>query len=100
MRKNITTLAMSLFLLIGMSNVYAQDKYGAEPEKCKQNLSLFHESVKGKNYVDAYNPWLWSFENCPKASKLIYSDGLKIANDKYEKGDKAAAGKLIDDIYG
>jgi len=38
MKKNITTLAMSLFLLIGMSNVYAQEKYGAEPEKCKHNL--------------------------------------------------------------
>jgi len=84
---------------MGMSNVYAQDKYGAEPEKCKQNLSLFHESVKGENYVDAFNPWLWSFENCPEASKLIYSDGLKIANDKYEKGEKEVAGKLIDDIY-
>lgn len=99
MRKNITYLAISLFLLLGMSNVYAQDKYGAEPEKCKQNLSLFHESVKSKNYTDAYDPWLWSFENCPKASKLIYYDGLKIANDRYEKGDKAEAGKLIDDIY-
>ena len=98
MKKNITYLAMSLFLLMGMSNIYAQDKYGSEPETCKQNLSLFHESVKGKNYVDAYTPWLWSFENCPKASKLIYSDGLKIANDRYKKGDKTA-GKLIDDIY-
>ena len=37
--------------------------------------------------------------NCPKGSKLIYSDGLKIANDKYKKGDKEVAGKLIDDIY-
>ena len=99
MRKNITTLVMILFLTLGMSNVYAQDKYGAEPQKCKNNLSLFHESVKGKNYTDAYEYWEWCFENCPKGSKLIYSDGLKIAKDKYEKGEKEAAGKLIDDIY-
>jgi tetratricopeptide (TPR) repeat protein len=99
MRKNITNIVMVLFLLIGMSNVYAQDKYGAEPQKCKNNLSLFHESVKGKNFTDAYEYWLWCFENCPKGSKLIYSDGLKIAHDKYEKGEKEAAGKLIDDIY-
>ncbi len=99
MRKNITNLAIVLFLVIGMSNVYAQDKYGAEPQKCKNNLSLFHESVKGKNFTDAYEYWLWCFENCPKGSKLIYSDGLKIANNKYEKGDKIAASKLIDDIY-
>ena len=99
MRTKITTLVMTLFLLIGISNIYAQDKYGTEPEKCKQYLSLFHESVKGKNYTDAYEYWLWCFDNCPKGSKLIYSDGLKIAKDKYEKGEKEAAGKLIDKIY-
>jgi len=99
MRQKITNLVMVLFLFIGITTVYAQDKYGAEPEKCKNNLSLFHESVKGKNYTDAYEYWLWCFDNCPKGSKLIYSDGLKIAKDKYEKGEKEAAGKLIDDIY-
>lgn len=99
MRKNITNIVMALFLFVGISSVYAQDKYGNDPEKCKQNLSLFHESVKGKNFTDAYPYWLWSFENCPKASKLIYSDGLKIAKDKYDKGEKEEAGKLIDKIY-
>jgi len=99
MRKNITYLAMGLFLLMGMNNVYSQEKYGAEPEKCGQYLSLFHESVKGQNFKDAYEYWLWCFENCPKASKLIYSDGLKIAEDKYENGEKELGGKLIDDIY-
>jgi len=99
MRKNITNLVMVLFLFIGISSIYGQDKYGAEPQKCKNNLSLFHESVKSKNYIDAYEYWLWCFENCPKASKLIYSQGLKIAQDKYDKGEKDAGGKLIDDIY-
>ena len=99
MRKKITHLTMVLFLFVGISNLYAQDKYGSEPEKCKNNLSLFHESVKGKNFTDAYDYWMWCFQNCPKGSKLIYSDGLKIAKDKYKKGEKEAAGKLIDDIY-
>jgi len=99
MMKKITILTMSIFLLLGMGTSFAQDKYGAEKEKCLQNLSLFHESVKGKNFKDAIEPWKWSFENCPKASKLIYSDGLKIAKDMYTNGDKAAGGKLIDEIY-
>jgi len=98
--KSFTKLALTLFLLIGLSSVFAQDnKYGAEPEKCTQNLSLFHESVKAKNFDDAYDNWKWCFDNCPKASLHIYTDGLKIAENKYEKGDKAAAGKLIDEIY-
>ena len=81
--------AIGLFLLSGISfSIYAQDKYGSEPDKCKTNLSLFHEAVKMKNYDAAYEPWRWSIDNCPKASKVIYSDGLKMAEAKYN----AAAG--------
>ena len=64
--------------------MYAQDKYGSEPDKCKTNLSLFHEAVKMKNYDAAYEPWKWCMENCPTASKVIYSDGLKMAEAKYD----------------
>ncbi len=99
MMKKITLLTMSIIMLLGISTSFAQDKYGAEKEKCLQNLSLFHESVKSKNFKDAIEPWKWSYANCPKASKLIYSDGLKIAKDMYTNGDKAAGSKLIDDVY-
>lgn len=101
MKRRITTLIMSLFLLTGMSTVMAQD-YGSQPDMCKQKLSLFHESVKAKNYDGAYENWKWAFENCPKASLVIYSDGLKIAEHRYSKAtgaEKTAAGKLIDEIY-
>ncbi|MBT8385234.1 MAG: hypothetical protein KJO83_05955 [Bacteroidia bacterium] len=102
MRKNITNLALSLVLLMGMGNVYAQDKYGAEPEKCMTNLSIFYEYAKVKNYDPAYEPWKWCFDNCPASNKNIYAHGLKLAEYRYEKaapGDKVAAGKLIDEIY-
>ncbi|RPD96659.1 hypothetical protein EGM88_09875 [Aureibaculum marinum] len=101
MERKVTKLILSLLLVVGLGNVYAQDdKYGAEPDKCKQNLSLFHESVKAGNYDGAYDMWKWCYDNCPKASLYIYVDGLKIAENMYEKGaDKAAAGKLIDEIY-
>jgi len=102
MRKNITKLLFSLFLLAGISNVYAQDKYGSDPEKCKTNLSIFYEYAKAKNYEPAYEPWTWVVENCPKGSKNIYSYGLKIAQYRYDKatGDqKEIESKLIDDVY-
>ncbi|MDY7394774.1 hypothetical protein UMM65_05940 [Aureibaculum sp. 2210JD6-5] len=100
MKRIITNLVLGLLLVTGVSNVYAQDKYGAQPDKCKQNLSLFHESVKAGNYDGAYDNWKWCYDNCPKASMYIYVDGLKIAENMYEKGsDKAAASKLIDEIY-
>ncbi len=54
MRTKKTVLIISMFLLLGMTiSMNAQDKYGSEPDKCKTNLSLFHEAAKMKNYAAA-----------------------------------------------
>ena len=91
-------LAVVLLLVMGTISLVAQDKYGSDPEKCKMNISLFHESVKAKNYTEAEEPWKWVYENCPKATQHIYSDGLKIAINKLKKGD-ASAKDLVNEIY-
>lgn len=91
-------LSIIVLLLLGLNKVIAQSKYGAQPDKCKMHISLFHESVKAKNYSDALESWQWAYENCPQASKHIYSDGLKIANWQLENGN-AEAETLINDIY-
>jgi len=86
MKTKKTVFAIGLFLYIGLPfSIYAQDKYGSEPDKCKTNLSLFNEAAKMKNYEAAYEPWKWCFDNCPKASKVIYSSGLKMVESKYNK---------------
>ena len=102
MKKNVTNLVLSLLLLVGISNIYAQDKYGAEPEKCKTNLSIFYEYAKAKNYAPAYEPWTWVIENCPTSSKNIYKYGLKIAEHRYENAtgaQKEVENSLIDKVY-
>ncbi len=81
-----TVMTMGIFLLFGMTvSLYGQDKYGSEPDKCKTNLSLFHEAVKMGNYEAAMEPWKWCLENCPEASKIIYSDGIKMTEAIYDK---------------
>lgn len=47
-------------------------------EECVINVSLFHESVKNKQFADAYEPWWEVYSNCPNANKSIYTDGAKI----------------------
>ena len=85
MKASKTVMIMGLLLFLGMTaSVYAQDKYGSEPDKCKTNLSLFHEAVKMGNYEAAYEPWKWCLDNCPKASKIIYSDGIKMTEAAYD----------------
>jgi tetratricopeptide (TPR) repeat protein len=94
-----TVMTMGIFLLFGMTvSLYGQDKYGSEPDKCKTNLSLFHEAVKMGNYEAAMEPWKWCLANCPEASKIIYSDGIKMTEAIYDKNAgeiKAEKGKKV-----
>ncbi len=102
MRKHVTSVLFGLFLLAGISNIYGQNKYGTEPDKCKTNLSIFYEYAKAKNYEPAYEPWTWVLENCPKSSKNIYKYGLIIAKDRYTKAtgaQKEIENQLIDKVY-
>ena len=50
----------------------------AEPvvtEECVINVSLFNESVKNKQYADAWDPWWQVYTTCPNANKAIYTRG-------------------------
>ncbi len=78
-------------VLMGLTT-NAQEKYGADEQKCKENLSLFRESYKQKNYADALNPWRWTFNNCPNSTGNIYKNGPKIikARMKIDKQNKEA----------
>ena len=69
-------------------NVDAQSKYGLNEQGCKENLSMFREYYKQKNYIDAYSPWMWTFKNCPKSSQNIYKNGPKIVKAKMKSEPK------------
>ncbi len=59
-------------------------------EECIINVSLFHESVKNKQYADAYEPWWNVYSTCPNANKSIYTDGAKIVEALYGATTDAA----------
>ena len=80
MRLKSILLASIMFLSL---QVIAQDeaetlKYGPDKELCEQNLSIYIEFYKQKNYKDAYKPWAYLFNNAPKRTKNIYLHGPKI----------------------
>ena len=87
-------------VLMGFS-VNAQSKFGSDSVACIENLSLFREYYKQKNYVDALIPWRWTFNNCPKSSGNIYKNGPKIYKErmKVDKENKVAYLDTIMMIY-
>ena len=68
----------------------AQDEDPVITEECIVNVSLFNESVKNKQYQDAYNPWWEVYNACPNANKAIYTAGSKIIEYLYANTTDAA----------
>ena len=80
--KFMTQKVFLLSLVFITQIAYGQSKYGADENACKENLSMFREYYKQKNYVDALKPWRWAFINCPASSGNIYKNGPKIIKAK------------------
>jgi len=77
-------LSLKLTLLIGLfvsTAISAQDV-----NVCMQELSIFAENVKVKNYENAMEPWMKVRENCPDINVAIYTYGERIIKHNIENG--------------
>ena len=54
-------------------------------EECLQNLSIFAEYAKIKNYDEAYEPWMSVRKECPSLNVAIFSYGERILKDRIKK---------------
>jgi tetratricopeptide (TPR) repeat protein len=53
---------------------------------CMQDLSIFAESAKVKNYKAAFEPWMSVRKDCPSINVAIYSYGERILKDYIKNG--------------
>jgi len=93
----VTKKVIFWILVLFFGNLSAQERFGTDEQKCKENLSIFREYYKQKNYLDAYVPWMWAFKNCPESSQNIYKNGPKIIKAKI-KDDKENKESYIDTL--
>ena len=56
--KMVKRIVILVGVILSSLNVNAQDNFGADEQKCKENLSMFREYYKQNNFADAYNPWM------------------------------------------
>ena len=96
--KSLKTLS-TLILVIPFYLLKAQNS-----EDCLQNLSIFAEYAKVKNYNEAYEPWMQVRAKCPKLNVAIYSYGERILKERIKNlspqeadADKVDLMKLYDE---
>lgn len=94
-RTNITMLALVQLLLLASFSGNAQNedptKFGDNPDKCRESISLYREYYKQKNYEDAMMGWRWAFKNCPEATKNIVINGPTMMEHMIKKHEADAA---------
>jgi len=73
--KSLSCLLIIYSLTFGYIN-------GQSNEKCLNNLSIFAESAKIKNYDTAYDTWLLVLNECPKLNLAIFTYGERILKHK------------------
>ncbi len=88
----ITIFAFAQLLLLGPFSVFAQDdeKFGSDPDKCKECVSLYREYYKQKNYEDAIMGWRCAYQICPKATKNIVINGPTLIKHFIKKHEENA----------
>ncbi len=66
---------------------YMGDKaqYGADPNECKQHLTLLQQTVKHNKMDAAYKHWHTLFHFYPRSSKMVYSKGAQVVEYMYNK---------------
>ena len=72
-----------LLIVFGLTqtSVLAQDV-----NVCMQDLSIFAEFAKVKNYKAAFEPWMRVRQNCPTINAAVYTYGERILKDLINNG--------------
>lgn len=84
---------------LGMNTVaQAQPKWGEDSVKCRENLYIYYELAKSKNYAEAYDSWKYVFDNCPASSKNNVIFGPYIVEAKMKKATDAAQKEQLRDL--
>jgi len=73
---------------------------GQSNEECSNNLSIFAESAKIKNYDVAYDTWLLVLNECPKLNLAIYSYGERILKHKIKNSSGSEQQSFKEDLIG
>lgn len=64
--------------------------HGDDSIRCVQNLSMMSTYTKQKDFKSAAECWEIVYAECPKCSKNVYTNGMDILEDQYNKATDAS----------
>ena len=91
-------IIFAFFLFTALS--FSQDvdyKYGPDKTLTENNLSIYDQFYKQKNYVDAYKSWKYLLINAPARTKNIYIHGSKIVKHLIDNENDTIRRELLID---
>jgi len=83
------TTLYALAMLIGMSGLLKAQEYGEDSAKCRENLYIYYELAKKKQWAEAFDSWSFVYQNCPQSSKNNFIYGPYIVSAKIEEAEEA-----------
>lgn len=86
------------YLIVATFFAFAQGGYAQDSETCLQNLSIFAESAKVKDYDSAYTPWMAVRSECPSLNVAIYTYGERILKHKIKNAADTDKKAFADDL--
>ncbi len=98
----LITLILMMIVSFGYSQKGVEDGsrfgHGEDSVRCIKNYSMFREYVKQKNYDLAIEPWKIVYTECPKSTKYIYIDGIKMIERDIQKAEGEEKAALVDSM--
>ncbi len=85
MKKTVLTLLIAVFA----SAVGQAQDYGEDSVKCRENLYIYYELAKKKQWLEAWDGWKYVYENCPGTKKFNFIYGPYIVEAKLKEAAKA-----------
>lgn len=80
----------------------ASSKYGEDSVKCRENLYIYYELARKRNFLEAWDSWNYVYKNCPRSSINNFIFGPYIVKAKMEKAPEAEKEKykqMLMDVY-
>jgi tetratricopeptide (TPR) repeat protein len=95
-------VTISTIFVFGQKGVEDGSRFGHGEDSitCVRNLSLYRSNVKNRDYGEiTLNSWSIVYTECPKASKYIYIDGIKMIEKEIKKTtDPIQKATLVDSM--